>query len=304
MASAEHKLKNELGADQWFLTDNGRGGFGVRFSDGAFGIVPAGDRLYVMPISHVKHIEIHRTWGNASRTTGGLSVTGALVGGMLLGPAGMLLGGTTGKRTTRGKDYLTNLWIQIDVWGPQGGGALNFFVLKNGGSMFSDTLLMRSEQLAAHAHALVSQVIRLGAQPAPAEQIPHHAQPALPAPEPAAEFISFESRVESALERLGWRLRRHDDTCLVGLRGERRGVFVHDPLGGSPAGVEAAFRKHRQFAEATSGGLVVANLFVEGRRQAEALGYKVFELQALEQKARRAPPRQAAIPKVEGAFNF
>ncbi|RZJ47520.1 MAG: hypothetical protein EON87_00255, partial [Brevundimonas sp.] len=176
MARAEKLLRDELGADQWFLTDEGRGGFGVRFSDGAFGVVPAGDRLYVVPFSHVKHVDIHRTWANSSKTTGGLSVTGAVVGGVLLGPVGMILGGTTGKRTTRGKEYLTNLWIQIDLWGPRGGGAMNFSVLKNGGSMFSETLLVRSEQFAAQAHALVSQVIRLGAE-APAAPITHQAQP-------------------------------------------------------------------------------------------------------------------------------
>lgn len=302
MASAEKRLRDELGADQWVLTDADAGGFGARFADNAFGFIPARGRLYVVPFSSVKHVGIRRTWASTSKTTGGLSVTGALVGGALLGPAGMLLGGTTGKRTTQGKEYLTNLWLQIDLFGPNGGGAMNFSILKNGGSMFSETLLVRSEQYAAHAHALVSQVIRLGM-----EVPPQSAAPAPQIPEPVSKVAladAFEGRVQHALTQLGWRVQRHDEGCLVGLRGEKRGVFIHDRLGGSAGSVQAAYQKHRQFVEATSRSLVVANLFVDGKREAERLGYKVMEIQALEDKARRAPPAQAVIASIDGAFNF
>ena len=304
MASAEDQLKHEFRGEHWIVTDGGKSGFGARFSDRTFGVVQPGGHIIEMPFSYVKRVEVHRTYASTSKSTGGLSLTGALVGGALLGPAGMLLGGTTGKRTTKGKDYLTNLWIQIDMWGPGGGGAENFFLLKSSGPMFSETIMVKAEQVAAQATALVSRLIQIGSDEDRASSVSATSPSALAPPPPDPLLTKFETSAKSALERLGWRLKEHSPDCFVALKGDKRGVFFIDPKSGNAASVGRAFQRHRQFSGATSGAFIVGHLMLDGRREAERLGYKVLELRDLEQKAKRAPQSPVEMPRIEDAFSF
>jgi hypothetical protein len=94
----------------------------VRF-DGGFGpslaLDPASNRFAIMRGASVKvftfdqlvAVEVERNGGLLTRTNRGSQAKGAIVGGVLLGPAGLLVGGLSGSKTTT--DLVKRLSLKV-----------------------------------------------------------------------------------------------------------------------------------------------------------------------------------------------
>ena len=63
-------------------------------------VIMRGANVKVFDFASLIAIEVSQNGGSLSRTHRGSQATGAVVGGLLLGPAGFLVGGLSGKKTT------------------------------------------------------------------------------------------------------------------------------------------------------------------------------------------------------------
>jgi hypothetical protein len=71
--------------------------------------VTTGNNWYILPLEQIRRVEIYQETNSLIKTNRGSQVVGAAVGGALLGPVGLLVGGLTGSK--REEQFITKLML-------------------------------------------------------------------------------------------------------------------------------------------------------------------------------------------------
>lgn len=141
--------------------------------------------------SQINAIEIEKNGQSIQQTNRGSQAMGAAVGGLLLGPLGLLIGGLSGSKRT--KDRINELSLKILVDDPAAPiHRVMFFKMKGSGVDAKSILLREPAKKMEHFHALLSNAIRS-----------EHRTTFAPQPQPAR----VEDHAEARIAKL-WDLRQ------------------------------------------------------------------------------------------------
>ncbi len=160
--------------------------------------------------------DLEESRASRSTSTGGMSITKAIVGGVIAGPAGMVIGGVTGSRKTSVEEWTSELALVLTVQGNRQVAVLRI-------------VLYKSPHAPGHAGTL--KTIREAALTlvATLRHAPHFAAARNVEQEAARiEAMDISSRAEMILLEAGWRVRRAERPhqqyfdILLAVKGERK----------------------------------------------------------------------------------
>jgi hypothetical protein len=130
-----------------------------------------GDKQHIVPASEIVSVEVMADDTSLVKTNRGSQVAGAAVGGLLLGPVGLLLGGLTGSTRSEGRVKRLVLRIVTTDFARPNHDILLYKSASNKGDVKNSILLKEPIRIAETWHSRVTVLIR-DAVPKPVATVP------------------------------------------------------------------------------------------------------------------------------------
>ena len=171
---------------------------------------------YQYSYEQVLSADLEESRASRSKSRGGVSVTKALVGGVIAGPAGMIIGGVSGSRKISVEEWVSELALVLTVQGNGQVAALRIVLYRSHHAPGPTSAL---STIRAAALTMVATL-----QHAPQLAASRHVQ------QEAAriEAMDISSRAEMILVETGWRVRRAERSpkqyfeILLAVKGDRK----------------------------------------------------------------------------------